>query len=196
MPRTTALLVRDTLLALVVGVAAAFALPAWGQPVPEVGYIPPEAPPLPQDLQGAVAQLISGADPLVAFFASGFLSSVIIIAALMWLRKAFASKFDPPGGATEASRLWNMGVAMALGLLLGISTIAPAIPIPGRELVGWTLITARLFGGFLCATAALFGRDFYKRGSGALEERREAKAAVATMTTGEFRALRDEKEQP
>jgi len=146
----------------------------------------------PSAVEGVVAHVLGKVDPLFDLTASGVIASALIIAALLWLRSAFASKFAPEP-STETSRLWNLGAALTIGLGLGALSIAPAIPIPGRVLEGGTLVAARLFGGFIAATCAVFGRDFFVRSKGMVIEKKEAKIA-AGMTTGQFRALRDDTE--
>lgn len=141
-------------------------------------------------VSGAIADLISGADPLVQFLAGGAVSSAIVIAAVLWVRRLFPGTFAPDP-ATERSRTLNLALALGVGLLLGLTGVAPAVPIPGRELVGGVLVVARLVGGFMVATAAVFGRDFFVRGQGAFGEAREEKRrSLAGLTTGQMRIER------
>lgn len=215
-------LVGRALFSALMGLCAALALPDVSTateplPTPEVAYVPPSpvllpagvpvppavpapevvpcpAEPAPGSVDGVVSHVLGKVDPLVDLTASGVIASALIIAALLWLRSAFASRFAPEP-STETSRLWNLGAALAIGLGLGLVSVAPAIPIPGRVLEGGTLIAARLFGGFIAATAAVFGRDFFVRSKGMVSEKKEARIA-AGMTTGQFRALRDDTTEP
>lgn len=161
---------------------------------------PPEALP---DLAGpagsGIASLIAGKiDPLANLIASGTIASILIIAALLWARKAFPSRLAPEP-STETSRLWNLGLAMGLGLVLGLIGVAPGLPIGGSTLgPDATAMIGRVLGGFIAATVAVFGRDFFTRSRGMLDEKREAKAAsLAGMTTGQLRIERakDEAEE-
>lgn len=160
-------------------------------PVPEAAYPPalagdgPEPCPVVAEssaVDGVVSHVLGKVDPLFDLTASGVIASALIIAALLWLRSAFASKFAPEP-STETSRLWNLGAALLVGLVLGALSIAPAIPIPGRTLEGGTLVVARMFGGFIAATVAVFGRDFFTRSVGMALEKKEAKR-IATGLTG------------
>lgn len=150
-------------------------LVAWGQAADA---------PEPESISGAVAGLISGADPLVQFLASGTFSTALVMGVVLWSRRFFPRTLAPEP-STDRSRMLNLIVALSAGLVLGVTGFAPAVPIPGRELVGGVLIVARLLGGFMVATAAVFGRDFFVRGQGALDEAREAKAARVRAASGE-----------
>jgi hypothetical protein len=175
----------DWLFVLALAIGALVGVSAWAD---DPCAVPPPA-------DSALSGLLSGFDPLVQLLTQGAIASALIIAGLLWLRRAFPSRLAPEP-ATEASRLWNLGIALGGGLLLGVATVAPAIPIPGREPVGAVLWVGRVLGGFLAATAAVFGRDFITRGRGVLEEAAERKKIAATMTTGQFRALRDGEAPP
>lgn len=167
--------------------------------VPEAAYPPavsgegPDPCPVAAEasaVDGVVSHVLGKVDPLFDLTASGVIASALIIAALLWLRSAFSTKFAPEP-STETSRLWNLGAALTIGLGLGALSIAPAIPIPGRVLEGGTLVAARLFGGFIAATCAVFGRDFFTRSRGMVLEKQEAKATkLAALTTGQFRVAK------
>lgn len=118
--------------------------------------------------------VIGGLEPVAPLLAQGAAASALIVAALLWMRRLFPARLAPEP-STETSRLWNLGLVLALGLLLGAAGVAPAVPLGGHFLEGGALWLARLLGGFVAATAAVFGRDFVVRGQGALDEAREAK---------------------
>lgn len=129
--------------------------------------------PDPEDTSGIVARIVAKVSPGVDFLASGALASALITGVLLWLRAGFKAQLAPDP-ATETSRLRNLAIAFAFGLLFGLLGIAPAIP-----LVGVHLLVQKILGGFFAATVAVFGRDFIVRGRGMFEERKEAKAALA-----------------
>jgi hypothetical protein len=131
---------------------------------------------------GVMSALLAGFDPLVQLLAQGVIASTLIFAALLWLRTALPTRLAPEP-ATESSRLWNLSLALLFGLLLGVATVAPAIPIPGTALTPAVVWVGRLLGGFLAATAAVFGRETIVRGQGVLAERKAA-AAPAPLEPG------------
>lgn len=121
----------------------------------------------------ALDSVIGSVDPVVKLLTQGSIAVMLVLAAVTWLRGYFPNRFDPPGGATEQSRRDTMTAAGVIGLVLGLLTIAPAIPVFGVVLEGWRLLIARLLGGFLVATSAAFGRDWYTRSKGISEERKK-----------------------
>lgn len=121
----------------------------------------------------ALDSVIGGLDPVVKLLTQGSIAVMLVLAVVTWLRGYFPARFDPPGGATEQSRRDTMTAAGVIGLILGLLTIAPPIPVFGVVLEGWRLILARLLGGFVVATSAAFGRDWYTRSKGIKEERKK-----------------------
>lgn len=161
---------------MTVAVAGAFTSLAPEAMVPEVAYSAPADPcanVVVDGAEGVAAHLLGKIDPLFDLTASGVVASALIIGVLLWLRSAFPARLAPEP-STETSRLWNLGLALITGQVLGLLTIAPAIPIPGRTLDGGTLILARMFGGFVVSTVAVFGRDFFTRSCGMFAEARAA----------------------
>jgi hypothetical protein len=131
---------------------------------------------------GVMSGLLSGLDPFVALLAQGSIAAGLIVGAMLWLRKAFPARFAPEP-ATEHARFLNMGTALLIGLLFGLVSVAPPIPIPGHASIGFFLVVGQVLGGFLVATAAVFGRDFLVRGQGVIDERKAA-AAPAPVEPG------------
>lgn len=174
-------------LAILVG-GLAFGAVGHGQDVPPVDPCACDCAAVDPTVGGVVAKLVGGVDPLVSFVGSGLVASAIILAFLVWARAAFPAKLAP-SVPTDHSRWLNMTIAGVLGLLLGLATVAPAIPIPGARLVGIVLIVARMLGGFMAATAAVFGRDWYARSNGALVERKERIEEEKRRTADELKPV-------
>jgi hypothetical protein len=159
MLRTTVLFVRDLVFAIVIGLGAAFALPAFGQ-TPEVAYIPP-APPF----------VMPPYEMLASAWAIG---GVTVFLVVLFLR-AFLRRWLMPEEPTEVSVLLNRVLALAVGLVCGFV-------VPGAQMAPG--VAGCVLAGIVMAAVGVFGRDVLTssgRGLGeVLERRRVAAAAPAT----------------